>query len=142
MMPGSSPCTLLPTSPYPALMIRQEGHRHLSKPGQLLLILAQWLKALLETLPSSQTDNRFCPIIWTLWWYPVLPTRLLFVARPQSCWSGLLFSGPHSCHPVLHSNNGATTRTTTRASQAFPCCHGSFSLFLLLHLFFPSGCFP
>lgn len=140
-MPGSSPSTLLPTSPYPALVIRQEGHRRLSKPGQLLLILAHWPEVLLETFPSSQTDNKFCPIIWTLWWYPVLHTRLLLVARPQSCWSGLLFSGAHPRHPILHSNNGATTRTTTRDSQAFPCCHGSFSLFLLLHLFFLQDAF-
>lgn len=49
-----------------------------AKPGRPLFIL-------LETLPSPQTDNRFCPIICTTWSCPVLAvtcSRSLNLAAP------------------------------------------------------------
>lgn len=122
--PAPVPCCYPPLTQH---MRPPTGRAGISaKPGRPLFIL-------LETLPSPQTDNRFCPIICTTWSCPVLAvicSRSLNLAAPTPTPAALASFRP---------NNEATeTRTTTQASQAFSCCCGSFPLFLLLHLFFPS----
>lgn len=60
----------------------------------------------------------------------------------KSVGSGLPQAQPTPHPGIFQSNKDATeTRTTTQASQAFSCCHGSFPLFLLLHLFFLQDAF-